>query len=249
MKPVQPGEPLKPAMTAEWYNQTIRPNAPPKPSSRKRGRERHSEDFCTYVPEEGYLSAERFTAVAPTQRIGEGYDAHTQRNFYVDKTSINKFNWVVCQQTMSEGAYTQKVVYSGPTYAKVTILDESHQYVDVDTCTYELKSAPFGKGIILLAGSTYSWISIETLTATLVQFSLREDFESGVALSTITTMEGLEIGIKYLNDPRGIFNELGINDTGLALFQNNKFYAIQANCSNGGDSEGYSESSDANYEC
>ena len=139
LKPVQPGEPIRPALTAEWYNHTIKPHPTPKPSPRKQGRERHGEDFSTFVPTSECSIAYRFTAVAPINRIGEGYDDYTQRNFHVNKEGLDKYNWAVCQQDMKAGALTQKVVYAGPTFAKVTVTDPEHRFVDLNLDTLELE--------------------------------------------------------------------------------------------------------------
>lgn len=64
----------------------------------------------------------------------------------------------------------------------------------------------------------------------LVRFQLKEGFATGTASATLKTMDGEVIEVADVLDPEGIFEELVARDTGLALKQSGKYYAIQAPC-------------------
>jgi len=158
-KQVSPGQPILPALTAAWYNKSIK--EPPKspPPSRKDGRH-HNEDMATFIPSEEYPVVERFCPVGiveKTDTIGN-YASRTQ---FVSLDNITPYNWVIAQATMKEGMLSQPCVYSGITWAKVEIRSESDRFVNLNTTTLELESDAVGKGIILLPGDEYSLISIE----------------------------------------------------------------------------------------
>lgn len=159
-RPVVPGEPILPHMTARWFNNTLKtPQVPPPP--REKDLRHHNEDSATFVPSLVCTKAERFTAVAPLGRLDE-YGNYVARAQFVDKEGLSKSNWIITQAEMAEGYRTQKCVYAGVTYAKVNILDANHKFVDLNLETLELESSTSGKGLLLQAGGLYSFISIET---------------------------------------------------------------------------------------
>ena len=160
-KRVTPGEPILPHLTARWFNKTLQDNPTP-PSPRKEDRQHHNETKATFLPTEDCAKALRFTAVAPVGRV-DTYGNRVERAQYVDKESLNKYNWIVTQLDMAEGYLTQNCVYSGLTYAKVNIIDAAHKYVDLNLDTLELESSDVGKGALLDIGSEISLISIEIL--------------------------------------------------------------------------------------
>lgn len=64
----------------------------------------------------------------------------------------------------------------------------------------------------------------------LFRFALLADLNTGTALATIKNMAGTTLYTRDVLDPEGIFDELLIGDTGLAIGQGGKYYVIQAPC-------------------
>ncbi len=65
----------------------------------------------------------------------------------------------------------------------------------------------------------------------LYRFTLNEAWSSGVADADILEMDGTDTGTDAdVNDPLGIFADLGNGDAGLCLLQNGSYYVIQAPC-------------------
>lgn len=222
-KPVVPGQPIVPAMTAQWYNNTLR--KPSKPSlQKKRGEKHHNEHVATFQPSENYPIAERFTPVAIVDRI-DTYGKRIERAHYVDKESLNQSNWIIPQAEMSASHKTQPCVYAGLTYAKVTIRNPLDKYVNLNPATKTLQSDIVGKGLILTRGEEYSLISVETYvperssSGSVVKFRTLQNIElrSFPAFDLTGTY-----GIITINDPNNLWSSITSGCIGTA-FWNKKY--------------------------
>jgi hypothetical protein len=160
MRTVSPGEPILPALTAQWYNHTIKPHPTP-PQKRPQPHRHQNEILAKFVPGGGFTEATRFDPVAITGFIDTSY---TERICNVDKSSLNEYNWIIPQATMRDGQLSQPCVYTGLTFANVNIINSQHQFVTLNSGTKTLETADYGKGLLLKANPTGpSLISIETL--------------------------------------------------------------------------------------
>src|SRR5690554_1009248 len=153
---VAPGEDLLPHMTAAWFNKTLQP-PPNKPSSPEKDPRFHTEDTATFVPSQACPIAERYHPVAVMGRVGHTYD---RRNRFVSKEDLTPFNWVIPQEDLTPSKRSGMVVFAGQTYAKVTILDPEHQFVDINLETLQLESSNRGRGVILHKDTDYCLINI-----------------------------------------------------------------------------------------
>lgn len=198
---VSPGEKIIPHMTASWFNSTLNKPQVPKPP-RPTDLRLHNEDHAVFVPSIDNPTADRFTPVAPLDKIDSDYPQEIVRAATVDVDSLTRENWVVTQQDVAEGYADTTVVYFGLTYAKVDIADSDHLYVDLDTSTLELVSSNSGKGLILIPGGTYSLIAIGVLPVTAW---------IGRTTSSISARSSLQLG-------SGTVDLYTTNSTGLMSF-------------------------------
>lgn len=145
MRTVSPGEPILPALTAEWYNHTVKPHPSP-PQGRPQPHRHQNEILAKFVPGGGFTEAARFDPVALNGSIDPNY---MERACYATKQNMDNFNWVIPQATMRSGQLTQPCVYAGLTYANVTITDINHRYVWLNGLTLQLESGYWGKALLL----------------------------------------------------------------------------------------------------
>lgn len=231
---VSPGEPIRPHMTASWFNSTLNKPQVPK-SPRPTDLRLHNEDHAVFVPSVSYPTAERFTAVAPVSRVDTDYPTYTSRSINVDKDSLDKNNWLVTQEELSEDYTDGVIVYHGLTYAAVELLEDHHEYVDLDETTKELVSSNGGKGRILVRGATYSLIVLSASNASSMRMFRYRLNEASLAPDTTTAtlvslLTGDDLETVELEDPLSFMEDQILNDEGFCFLQDGKYYALQAPC-------------------
>lgn len=160
MRTVSPGEPILPALTAEWYNHTVKPHHSP-PQGRPQPHRHQNEILAKFIPGGGYTEATRFDPVAIAGFIDTNY---IERICSVNKSSLNEYNWIIPQATMRDGQLSQPCVYAGLTFANVDIISDHHKFVTLNSDTKTLETADYGKALLLKGNPDGpSLISIETL--------------------------------------------------------------------------------------
>lgn len=160
MRTVSPGEPILPALTAQWYNHTVKPH-PSTPQGRPQPHRHQNEILAKFVPGSGFTEAARFDPVAITGVIDTNY---IERVCSVNKSSLDEYNWIIPQATMRDGQLSQPCVYAGLTFANVNIINSQHRFVTLNSDTKTLETADYGKALLLKGNSDGpSLISIETM--------------------------------------------------------------------------------------
>jgi len=156
---VATGESILPHMTANWFNKTLQQNKNSPPQG-KRELRNHNEDLATFLPTDKCTTVERFCPVGVVGRTDE-YGTRVSRTQFVALEALTPYNWIIAQATMTGNIPTQRCVYSGITWAKVTILDPNHKYVTLDDEQgISLVSSDSGRGQLLQVGAEYSLINI-----------------------------------------------------------------------------------------
>ena len=153
MRTVSPGELIRPALTAQWYNNTLR-NSPQKNAPLKMEADWNN----TIVP--GFYKYS--TPIKFLEPVGiESVLSENAEEFTCGLTDeIDEYNWAVAHRGLKQKS-TADVCISGMTLAKVNILSTEHKYV-----TYtgnQLESSTYGKAQLLAqpkAGSEYSLINL-----------------------------------------------------------------------------------------
>lgn len=141
----------------------------------------------------------------------------------------------VLRYAIEDGEITECQV-SGICIAKIDVLNLTHKYANVPSAGgYMLESSDSGPVAILYKPNSIGEHDCVVLLNSppeirLVRFQLKQGFATGTASATLKTMEGVVIEVANVLDPEGIFEELVARDTGLALKQDGKYYAIQAPC-------------------
>ena len=146
--PVQSGEPVKPRMTASWFNSTLPQDKAGVHSRipRKQREEGELPCFCPTVAS----PIKRFNPIGIKSQV-HPYDEN--QRVPVVSEEITKYNWTVLQETAVTGG-APLCVLSGPTRAWVHDTG-SGKRVTYNTSTKRLETSTEGKGQMLVQETAF----------------------------------------------------------------------------------------------
>lgn len=238
MKPVAKGEPLLPALTAEWYNHTLRPHT--TTPREKRGRRRDVDELVAQFLPGSTTEINRFDPVGLETRVDTISD-YASRIHYCSAEALTKYNWIIPQLKMTEATPTQPCVYFGVTYANVLITNSSHKFVDLDEDTKKLVSSNSGRGQILVGAGVSEepqviFINISNYVGAsgsrLVQFEMTSSSHADFSELDDTFIENAPLlDITNIGD-----DVVTTGWIGLAILQDDEYYFINARCNQGDSS-------------
>lgn len=240
MERVQPGEPLLPRLTASWYNSTL-------PSSRNNVRQNLLAGKIK-VPA-GMMYAEAITSFTasrydPVKIYSTKNGDDEEEVIPVIQQADSEEFWGVTQEKIT-GPGTYLIAVTGVTFANVktgfsTGDGTPVNRVTVDTTTHKLIAARRGIGrkLALLQSGELTPIAIEGHIAYHYAYKLLggwTQLASGTYRANSRLMDkftGDELTeTALIHDTHGTFRDLIAGDYGTCVFQDGKFYAIQAPCS------------------
>lgn len=237
MRSVSPGEPILPALTAEWYNHTIKQHPPPPGNGPQT--HRHQNRILAKLNNASQV-VDRFT---PVGIVGPVNDRKVEHVCYVNKSVLDEYNWIIPQAAMNSTHPTQECVYFGVTFASVLIRNAYHRYVTLDGGTNQLVSSDYGKGMFVqpISVNAQPQVILITIGNTLPEpprkykFELLEDPTTNATQALFYELSGPNLGtllgVSILYDPfEEIVDVLKEGDIGRAYKQDGVFMFDNARC-------------------
>lgn len=224
MRPVTPGDPIGPALTADWYNHTLKPS-PENLAATKRPIRHNDIIFAKNVSGE----------VIPVYEPVVITDLITPRPgkiiVEVDKPVSDSAPFAVTLKQFAVNG-SGKIQVDGVALANISDVPALEETYVETTIAGALRPATAGPARLLFYNA--SGPSIVSLNATPVvepiDFELLEDLENGSALADISNKSGTLIATSVIiEDTQDIF-DLPAGSKGIGIRMNNRYYIYNASC-------------------